>query len=100
MTTWGQSAGWQSNYWFAASWFGPAQASPNPPTPGGPGGGYGGGTAGGGGFRSEPSTKGRRGPDVEFVFRGGQWVFSREVRGTDDTDLLTIAHLFLMARKP
>jgi len=27
MTTWGQSAGWQSNYWFAASWFGPAQES-------------------------------------------------------------------------
>jgi hypothetical protein len=95
MTTWGQSAGWQSNYWFAASWFGPAQANPNPPTPGGFG-GYGGGTYGGpGGPR-----KNERGPDVEFVFRDGQWVFAGAVRSTDDTDLLTIAHLFLMARKP
>jgi hypothetical protein len=84
---------------FAGGFFG-SNVPPTPPTPGGPGGGYGGGTAGGGGFRNEPSTKGRRGPDVEFVFRDGQWVFSREVRGTDDTDLLTIAHLFLMARKP
>jgi hypothetical protein len=79
---------------FAGGFFG-SNVPPTPPTPGGFG-GYGGGTAGGpGGPR-----KNERGPDVKFVFRDGQWVFAGAVRSTDDTDLLTIAHLFLMARKP
>lgn len=97
--TWGESAGWQGSYWHAAYWFGPQQAVS--PTPVYPSSGYGGGTAGGGGGTHHTThAKSGRESSVEFVFRDGQWVFSRVVKNSDDADLLAIAQLFMLSRKP